>query len=66
MRKYHLVCFFRASAQIMNRQGLGHNDPKELQKKYRQFFHDYVKSDNENDIVFSVDFTNEERSVLHK
>lgn len=49
---------------IVKRTGFGHLGG-ELRKKFTDMFKEFVQSDTNNDLVFSSDFTSEERAVLH-
>ncbi|KAK3593713.1 hypothetical protein CHS0354_013610 [Potamilus streckersoni] len=56
--------------QVVNRQGLGlmssQGTPKDFYNKMNRFASDYIQSDNQSDIVFSPEFTKEERAVIHQ
>ncbi|XP_013413387.1 NF-kappa-B-repressing factor [Lingula anatina] len=55
---------------VINREGLGMAADKGITKdfctKVREIINKYVKSDNQNDLVFSPEFTKEERAIIHK
>lgn len=61
--------FFRLKQQL-SREGLGlkssSSNMYELKAKCRIAFKEFVMGDMQNDIVFSTDFTNDERAMIHQ
>lgn len=54
-----------AQRQI-SRAGLGHCRGNALVKKFSEIFKDFAQHESEHDLVFSAEFTSDERAVLHK
>ncbi|KAL3872162.1 hypothetical protein ACJMK2_040109 [Sinanodonta woodiana] len=56
--------------QVVNRQGLGlmsaQGTPNDFYNKVNTFVSEYLQSDNQSEVVFSPEFTKEERAVIHQ
>lgn len=51
--------------RIINRAGFGLSRGFDLRKKFTETFREFAKGDSEYDLVFSAEFTAEERASLH-
>lgn len=51
--------------QMVRREGLGHESDTNFRSNIRQVIEDYAKSETQQDIVFSSEFTKEERAYIH-
>lgn len=60
---------FRIKQQI-NREGLGLKSNSctvnDLKNKFKDVMRKYLAGDMRDDLVFSADFTNDERAVIHQ
>uniref|UniRef100_A0A1B6KCU9 G-patch domain-containing protein n=1 Tax=Graphocephala atropunctata TaxID=36148 RepID=A0A1B6KCU9_9HEMI len=56
----------QAASQIMHRAGIGCTNHKQLQGRFRQVFKDYIASNSDHDLVFTSDFSSDERKTLHQ
>ncbi|XP_046560726.1 uncharacterized protein LOC124269743 [Haliotis rubra] len=56
--------------QVINRAGIGHSKEKgitgDMMSRIRNCVENYARSDNCGDLVFSSDFTKEERALIHQ
>ncbi|XP_067662478.1 uncharacterized protein [Haliotis asinina] len=56
--------------QVINRAGIGHSKEKgltgDMMSRIRKCVENYARSDNCGDLVFSSDFTKEERALIHQ
>jgi len=50
---------------VINRAGLGSGVCGDFAKSVNRIVMDYLRSDREDDLVFAMEFSNEERAVIH-
>lgn len=50
----------------MQRSGFGRINGKDFENKFKQVFKDFIGSSSDYDLVFTPDFSSDERKILHR